>query len=505
MEDYKRKRRSSRHHFQSGRRKPKYTEFARAGQDILNKYGSFGENPDSVIAKKGMEYLDDIERDTHLSSALATRRAKLIQKGWRIVPASEKPKDIAIAEFMKRQLIDMIGSFEKDLEGMLDAIGKGFSLTEINYTDVIYRGKMLTGLKNLRYKEPKLFSFKFDKLGYYRINQIDPDPNGTELPSDKFIHIIMGPNDENPYGRSVDAECAFWVWVKKNVAKFWAIFAEKFGMPLSTIIIPNNVKKGSQEYNAAKNILDAVQEETGILVPDGFELKFLEAVRSGEAGYERFIEICNKEISKRVFGATLIAEEGKRGQGSYALGQEHSEIFEEYVTFDAAVLEAAISEQLIKRLVSFNWDVDVYPRFEFIEFAVGIFISFSQSIHNLVQSGLDIPKSWVYEKLKIPVPKEGDEVLDIRQPAALPSSAGPDNKIKMSDEHSPDSPAANRSPFEGGLEKTLKDMFKEAPEIKEIFKNIDKLSERYQNIMASEYEKLGELLKKKSTEISKIF
>ncbi|MCU0645782.1 MAG: DUF935 domain-containing protein, partial [bacterium] len=377
---------------------PTGKEFGRAGRDILYKYGLSGENPDSLIASKGMAHLDDIERDTHLSSALSTRRAKLIKKGWRIIPASETKRDITIADFVRDQLVNMTGSFEKDLEAMLTAVGRGFSLTEINYQWVDWRGKRLVGLQSLRWKDPKLFSFKFDEFGHYSINQIDPDPGGVELPSDKFIHIIMGPDDENPYGKSASAECAFWVWVKKNVAKFWAIFAEKFGMPLAQVIIPRNVEPGSSEYTKIEEILEGIQEETGIRVPEGFEVKFLEAMRNGEAGYERFIATCNSEISKRVFGATLISEEGKRGQGSYALGAEHSDIFEEYITFDAAVVEAALSESLIRRLVDFNFDVEYYPRFEFVEFAVGIFISFSQSIANLVNTGLKIPEDWVYDK-----------------------------------------------------------------------------------------------------------
>lgn len=471
----RRKYRSSSHHFLAKPRKSfRAREFGRAGQDILCKYGGFGENPDTVIATKGMSHLDDIERDTHLSSSLATRRAKLIKKGWRIVPFDQAEENIYKADFVNYNLINMQGSFEKDLEGTLDAIGKGFSLTEINYEWIKYQGVDYIGLKNLRYKEPKLFSFKFDELGYFKINQIDPDPGGVELPGDKFVHIIMGPNDENPYGRSVDAECAFWVWVKKNIAKFWAIFAEKFGMPLSMVKIPRNASV--EDIDKIGEILDAIQEETGIQVPDGFEISFLEAVRNGEAGYERFIEICNKEISKRVFGATLIAEEGKRGQGSYALGQEHSEIFEEYVTFDAAVLEAAISEQLIKRLIDFNWDTDQYPRFEFVEFSVGIFISFSQAIQNLVNAGMKIPVKWAHKMSRIPEPRDGEDILKPVKTEQIPAKP-PDNKTKMDE---------------------FREFFKENAEAEEVFRDIDKLSERYQALMAEQYEKFIAALKKKS-------
>lgn len=463
-------------------------EFGRAGNDILTKYGGFGENPDKVISTKGMSYIKDIERDTHLASSLATRRQKLIKKGWRIVPASEKLSDVKIAEFVEWNLINMVGSFEKDMEGMLDAIGKGFSLTEINYEWVNWNGKMLVGLKNLRYKDPELFSFRFDNLGYFTLRQIDPDANGVDLPLDKFVHIVSGYDDENPYGQSIIAECSFWVWVKKNVAKFWAIYAEKFGMPLSKVTVPRNADPA--ELTKAQEIMDAIQEETGIRVPEGFIVEFMEATRSGEASYEKFIELCNAEISKRTQGATLIAEAGKRGSGgSYALGSEHSDLFEDIIFFDACVMEAALTEQLIKRLVRYNWDVQSYPRFEFIEFSVGIFITFSQSIYNLVQSGLKISTDWVYNILKIPKPKEGEAVLEAPKPVTAspkpgqdgnsePSEASPkpDNKIKMAE-----------------IFADLTD------DEKAIITSLDRLSERYQGLMAEKYEALAESIKKKAS------
>jgi phage gp29-like protein len=465
-------------------------EFGRAGRDLLYKYGLSGENPDNLIASKGMSHLDDIERDTHLSSALATRRAKLIQKGWRIIPASDDKVDGMIADFVYQQLINMTGSFEKDIEAMLTCIGRGFSITEKNFQLVDWQGEQLVGLKSLRWKDPKLFSFKFDALGHYQIVQIDPDPAGVLLPSDKFIHIISGPDDENPYGKAASAECAFWVWVKKNVAKFWAIFAEKFGMPLAMVMIPRNIEPNTSEYQKIEDILTAIQEETGIRVPEGFEVKFLEAMRNGEGGYEKFIQMCNSEISKRVFGATLIAEEGKRGQGSYALGSEHAEIFEDYVTFDAAILEAALNEQLIRQLCDFNWELEVYPRFEFIDFAPGIFITFSQSIQNLVNTGLGISANWVYERLRIPKPREGEQVLEVKQVNPFGGMGGQggqgggqggvDNKVEMSDVSK------------------IRKFLETDHAAKDSFKNIDELSARYESLMAAEFSKLGELIKKKS-------
>ena len=329
------------------RKKHRKGELTLAGRDLMYKYGVIGENPDKIISKKDMTYIEDIEKDTHLASQLATRRQKLVKKEFRIKPAEKNGKSTVraqmIRDFVMDQLQDMKGSFLKDIEAMLDATSKGFSITEKNYRLIDsgkWKGKI--GLDSLRFKPAKYFSFKYDEYGHYSLTQVDPNPTGEDRPLDKYIHLIAGPNDENPYGDGVTAKCAFWVWLKKNEAKFWAIFSERFGMPQVSVQMPNN--PSAEDQQKATDVINGLQTSAGIKIPKGFEVSFLEATRKGDVNYDNFIERCNKEISKVVLGATLSTEEGKRGQGSYALGHEHVGIMEDYVVFDAAMTSAAINE-----------------------------------------------------------------------------------------------------------------------------------------------------------------
>jgi phage gp29-like protein len=474
---------------QKNKPKLKYSELSKAERNILLKYGLSNENPDNLIATKGMSYIYDIERDTHLASQLGTRRNKLIKKGYRIRPGEKNGKPTAasrlMAEFVQDQLKDMTGSFLKDIEAMLNAIGQGFSLTEINYK-LIRRGKWKgkVGLKSLRFKKAKNFSFKFDQYGHYTINQIDPDITGVELPSDKFIHIINGPDDENPYGDSLSAKCAFWVWLKKNGAKFWAIFNERFGMPLVVGEVPR--KATPEELTKMDDIIQDIQTEAGIRIPEGFKVSFLEAMRRGDVTYDNFIERCNKEISKLILGATLISEEGKRGQGSYALGQGHVGVLEDYIVFDALVTAEAINEQLIRRLIDINYVTDIYPEFEWLGIDIPGLISLAQAVGILMDGGMEIPQSWVREKSGIPAPKEGEAVLkrvaQTNQPA---TQTGVDNK-------------SNRS-----YEEMFSEQFAEfPPEIQQEIKEMDAIVERSVKVVADHREnmvkKLIPIIKKKS-------
>ena len=398
--------------------KPNMGELAVAGNDITRKYGVSGENPDKLIATKGLDYIEKIEKDTHVSSQLATRRQKLIKKGWRLVPAEKNGKSTALSreirDFVADQLRDMDGSFLKDVEAMLDATSKGFSITEKNFRYITkgrWKGKI--GLKSLRFKPAKNFAFRYDKFGHYTLRQINPHINGSDLPLNKFIHLIAGPNDENPYGEGVTAKCAWWVWLKENEAKFWAIFSERFGMPQIKVEMPAN--PGPDDEQKAEDVIRGLQTSAGVKVPKGFIVDFMEAVRRGEVNYDLFIERANKEISKVILGATLVSEEGKRGQGSYALGHEHSGLTEDYIVFDAAITAQAINEQLIRQLVDYNYDTDLYPEFEWIGVGVDSFISFAQGLGILADKGLRVPVSWVRRMTGIPEAQKGEEVLQSAQ------------------------------------------------------------------------------------------
>ncbi len=462
-------------------------ELAVAGQDLIHKYGLANESPDDLIRRKGMSYLEELEKDAHLASCLATRRQKLIKKGWRIKPVEKNGKVTArareMAEFTKHSIDCMQGAFEKDLEAMLDATSKGFSLSEINY-QLLQTGRFTgkLGLKNIRFKPARYFSFKYDKLGYYEIRQIDPNPNGTPLPREKFIHLIAGNNDENPYGDGVTSKCAFWVWLKKNQAKFWAIFNERFGLPLTRVKMPRNPSKADE--TAADSIIRMIQSRAGIRVPENFEIDFLEAARRGDITYDNFIERCNKEISKVVLGSTLTSEEGKRGQGSYALGSTHAETVEDYIIFDAAMLESAINEQLIQRLIDHNYITDDYPRFEWLGIDIGTLISLAQSLGIFVDRGLEVPVSWIYERTGIPLPREGEPVLAA---AAVQDVHGSTPPVS----NQPD----NRSP------RQFSEQFAELPEhIQEEISALDELHQRYVKLAGDRYE---DLLKKLSVDLKK--
>lgn len=465
---------------------PELEELSVVGRDIQRKFGLSNENPDDLIARKGMAYIEELAQDAHHSSTMATRRQKLIEKGWKIVPAvSSNGKVTArnqeIRDFVLWNLENMAGAFEKDIEAFLSCLIFGFSLSELNYLPIT-RGKWQgkAGLQSIRYKPAKYFSFKFDAYGHYTINQIDPNPNGTALPGWKFVHLINGFNDENPYGDSLTSKCAFWIWLKKNQAKFWAIFNERFGSPLVDVAIPANKANDPATVTAAEEIIEDVAFKAGIRRPDNFNIGFLEATRRGDITYGNFIEVCNKEVSKVILGATLISEEGKRGQGSYALSSNMFEVMESYVIFDSIISQTAINEQIIKRLVDYNYVTAEYPKFVWSGISPAALISFAQGLAVLADKGLDIPTKWIHEKTGIPVPEDGEPTLRVT-PAAQGSAGG--NALGVD----------NRSFSElaiGNWQLGIDNFQDVSPEIQDEIREVDRMRERFANLMASRIENI---------------
>lgn len=408
----------------------------------MDRYGGWEENPDTLIQSKGMAHIKELGRDTHLSSCYRTRRQSLISKGWHIT-AAKSDRGEKQADFTRWNLDTLLSDrskngFDGDILGFMDAVPFGYSLSEIVWQQIM-RGKYdgMYGTGAIKKKDVENYGFRMDKYGNILPNGVIFTGNYTgsveELPVNKFVHVVYGPDDENPYGESSTSKVAFWIWMKKNSAKFWAVFAEKFSMPLLTAKQKKNAT--SEDKDLIDIFIKKLQSKSGIRVPESFELEFLEATRSGDITYDNFIERCNKEISKEVLGATMAIEEGSKGQGSYAHASVNADILHVYTFFDEIMVAQAINNQLIKRLIDYNYlGVEDYPKFSFKRDWFADIVKIAQGLEALGRMGVGIPVDWIYSKTGIPKPKEGEEITSLVQKVVEQQAGngkGVDNRTKV--------------------------------------------------------------------------
>ena len=451
-----------------------------SGQSLYTKYGVTFENPDAVVKKKGLKVFEDMERkDGHYAAVLQTRKLALLGKGFEIHPYDDQnPRDVEVADFVRWSLEHMSGSLLQDLMEVLDAMGKGFSLTEIKYgiaEEKPWAGKIT--LLALKSKDQQDFGFLLDDFDNILDDGIVQNPmvshglrlhnavserdlyrlqsrggNGTQrrLPRDKFIHFIFNGRAENPYGRGLGGICYWYSWFKNEGGlKFWLIFLERFGSPSLKVTITDQASEPDRKK--AQTILRQLQQETAMICPPGFDAELLDAARrGGDGGYQQLIAVCNAEISKAVLGQTLTTEQGDRGARS--LGVVHQEVLFDITRFDADLLEAALNEQLIRRLVDFNFlGLEGYPTFKIpVKPRKDLNVE-TQSLERLVKMNARIPENYIHDELGYPTADEDEPVLSIQSlptPAAVPPVADEDDE----DEDGPHEPTDDEDEESGAFQ-----------------------------------------------------
>lgn len=330
---------------------------------LASVIGYADKNPDEILRTKGVSVYDEMEsKDPHVYSVYQTRKLALATIPWIIIPADKSSRQREIAEFVFTSIDDCKGTFSEDIKQLLDAIGKGFSILEEKWKLLEkgrWKGKYT--IEELLFHKQKYWFFK-DKRWHKSDESVaifgDNAMSGTPVPWEKIIHYAYD-SDDSLYGKAAFRTIYWHYWFKKEGWKSWIIFLNKYGTPTVLGEYPGGTSKPDQQK--LLQIIETIQEETGIIIPTGMKVSFLEATHAGTASYKELSDACNAEISKAILGATQTVEEGRRG--SYALSRAHSQVRRERVEADAVEVSNVFQEQLVKRLVDFNFVTDVYPQF----------------------------------------------------------------------------------------------------------------------------------------------
>lgn len=385
-------------------------ELAVSGNGFLARYQLGMGNPDDVIRRKGFSYLREMERKNgFLYGVLRTRVQSLLSKRWEIRPGSSEGQDLAIAAFVRDALERVQGSFLDDLRHIAGAIRYGYSIAELVWEPWESRqhGSRI-GLRALRDKPPDQFTFDTDVFGNVIGLRQRSGGTYTSLPVGKFVHFAFESEGENPYGHGLLSRCFWHDWFMREGWKFWAVYLERFGSPLVRATVPRSTTP--TERKDLEDVISSIQQRTGLVIPEGVVIDFVEATRSGVAGYREFIEEQKEAIAIVVLGQTLTTYVGTRG--SQALGTVHERTKDDIVAADAEAVATVVNEQIIRRLVDANFaGVERYPVWVWEMIDVRDLEAFARVVVRLRNTGIRVPTEWVYRTFGIPFPKEGEDVL----------------------------------------------------------------------------------------------
>jgi len=362
-------------------------------------------NPDEVLRSesrgRGIRLYEDLERDPHLYACLASRKLAVAGQEWRLIPAGNSDagteQAYVLTDILRR------ANLRQGITGLLDAILKGFAVCELMWEVRAERVILADILPRAQHR------FIFDDSGAPRLLTPESPIDGEPLPGRKFAVFAFGSKTGSPYGSGL-GRTLFWpVWFKKHGLKYWMIFAERFGSP--TVVGKYPPGASPEQQRALLEAISAIQQETGIKVPDTMDISLLEAVRSSSVNtYADLMAFMNAEVSKVVLGQTLTTQEGQTG--SLALGRVHAEVRADIIRADSMALAESLSRQVVRWLSEFNFPGMEPPRFEFVQPDSRPGLEEVRRDAVLAgELGLPIARKYLYAKYDIPEPGPEDALV----------------------------------------------------------------------------------------------
>lgn len=351
-----------------------------------------------------MELFEEMEeKDPHLFSQLQTRKNAVTGLDYEIIPFGDSPKDKEIADFIREQ-INSIESFEDVETDLLDAIGKGFAVSEILW------GYDEGHIVVLDIKSRHQKRFFWDTLDdSFKVRTKDA-PDGVCLPANKFIvHKYKARSGHT--SRAGILRVVAWMYLFKNYdIKDWVSFAEVYGLPLRL----GKYAPGASENDKAALMRALVQigSDAAGIIPDGSTIDFITTEKASSSDlYERLARYCDEQVSKAVLGQTLTSDSGG---GSYAQSKTHNEVRHDLTVADCKALASTLRNHLIRPLCLFNFGED--KRIPYIQFDCKEPENLTQTATILGiligKTGLRVPTSYIYKKFSIPEPKSGEEIAN---------------------------------------------------------------------------------------------
>ena len=364
------------------------------------------------------ELFEDIEeKDAHLSSVLGMRRRAVAALEVRIETPDNANRRERKATDLTREILAGIPSLPDKVQDILDAIGKGYSVSEIIW-DI--RGQEAV-VQDVRWRDPKFFRFDIDTLSEIRLRDIE-HVDGRPLTPYKYVTHIHKAKAGLPVRGGILRPCA-WMYLFKNYdIKDWVTFAEVYGQPLRVGKYPATASE--KEKDILLRAVANLGTDASCIIPQEMLVEFVEA--GGKSGsidlYERLARWCDEQMSKAVLGQTSSADAMSHGLGS---GQAnlHAEVRDDLIESDARQLAATLSRDLVRPIVDLNMGpVDRYPEVRIVIEEAEDLGQLAENIERLARIGLPVPKGWLYEKFGIPEPKDGEDVLAAEQASTGPAA-----------------------------------------------------------------------------------
>lgn len=350
------------------------------------------------------------ERDMHYASVLGTRKLALVGLDVRVEAATDAPEDVRRADAV-REIVSG-AEFGELVAHLVDALGKGYAVAEI-----LWDRSGRTWWPGFAERDPRFFRYDRDTGTELRLLDEADSANGLPLPPFKFVvhrpRIRSGLPIRGGLARLAAPAymCKAWTW------RDWMAFADIYGLPMRVGQYgPSATKEDIGKLMAAVANLGS---DAAAVMPESVRIQFEQAANVAGAGdfFDKLASFWDKQISKGVLGQTMTADDG----ASLSQAQVHQIVRLDIMTADARALSNTLQRQLVRPFVDLNFGPGSYPRLTVVVPKPENTSALVDALQKLVPLGLTVEQSVIRDRLGIPDPDAGADVL--KAPAMAPQPA----------------------------------------------------------------------------------
>ena len=292
-------------------------------------------------------YRDMVLASSHLQTEFAKRKLAVLGDALQFLPFDKTAAiDVDAATAVESEISAFRG-WIRACAFLLDA-----SLYPVSVVEKLYKptesGYSIDGLTPVPYQ---LLDFTSGHLMIFDVDPVTGQPLGTkhEPDPDRYIvhrgHLLSAPDNWGGPMRSV----LFWWLLSTMDREWWAKFLDRYCSPFML---------GKYSNEEGRTILErafalatrlgglAISDETSV------EIKQAAASDSGDA-FDKFLSVCNREMSKLVLGQTLSSEAQPTGLGS-GTSKIQENVRQDIRKFDARVLSETLRDQLVTQYCTIN-------------------------------------------------------------------------------------------------------------------------------------------------------
>lgn len=360
------------------------------------------------------------EREPHYASVLGTRKRALSGLDPTVAAASDDARDIELADAVRELVADP--EFPEMVDDLLDALGKGYSVAETMWNT---RGKLWRP-ERYEHRDPRWFTF--DRESGRRLLLLDDTaPMGMPLPPYKFIAHVPRLKTGLPIRGGLARLVAWSFMFKSYTVKDWMAFIEVFGMPLR--IGMYGPAASDDDIDTLVRAVANIGTDAAAVIPEAMKIEFKETA-AGKGGHEVFLamaEWLDQQVSKAVLGQTMTSDNGS----SKAQAQVHNEVRHDIQRSDARQLAITLNRDLVRPFIDLNFGPqDRYPLLTLPVLEPEDIAALVDALAKLVPLGLKVEASVIRDKLNLPDPPEGAELLGMPSMPPTPQTEKAANRAQ---------------------------------------------------------------------------